>query len=161
MGLVFLRLIPRSHCRDRHGREGAECRTGENCLTGGVSMPISTKIDLEADFTEHIATGELRDDEMFAAQKDFYENGPTRLQLWNMSGCVVTGVTIGGMRTFIESAARHGKVRQSGKTAVIVSSQLQYGLARMAEAFGEFANIPFAFRVFKDREDAVDWLNEE
>lgn len=124
-------------------------------------MPVSTDINQEADFTEHIATGDVSDGEMFAAQAEFYENGPTRLQLWDMSGCAVKGVTIGGMRAFIEGAARQGKVRKSGRTAVIVNSQLQYGLARMAEVFGEFAHIPFAFRVFKDRKEAVDWLNEE
>lgn len=124
-------------------------------------MPVRTDINQEADFTEHIATGDVCDSEMFAAQTEFYENGPTRLQLWDMSRCAVKEVTIGGMRTFIERAARQGKVRKNGRTAVIVSSQLQYGLARMAEIFGEFAHMPFEFRVFKDREEAVDWLNEE
>ena len=118
-------------------------------------------IDLEKDTTEHIATGDVVDSEMFEAQRDFYENGPTRIQLWDMTGCSVTAITIGGMRTFIERAARKGVVRKDGKTAVIVSSQLQFGLARMAEAFGEFSSLPFAFSVFKDRAEALAWLNEK
>ena len=78
-----------------------------------------------------------------------------------MSECSVRGVTIGGMRTFIEKAAQLGKVRENGRTAVLVNSQLQYGLARMAETFGEFASLPFEFHVFKDRETAMAWLNGE
>lgn len=68
-------------------------------------MPVRTVIDLERDITEHIATGEVTDEEMFAAQAEFYENGPTTLQLWEMSECSVKGVTIGGIRSFIERAA--------------------------------------------------------
>lgn len=124
-------------------------------------MPVRTVISLENDITEHIVTGDVSDEEMFAAQKEFYENGPTRLQVWDMAGCVVTGVTVGGMRTFIETAARQGEVRKNGKTAVVVSSQLQYGLARMAEAFAEVVSIPFAFRVFRDLNEAHVWLKEE
>lgn len=124
-------------------------------------MPVNTVIDRENDITRHIASGEVSDEEMFAAQKEFYENGPTRLQLWEMSECSVKDVTIGGMRTFIEKAAQLGKARENGRTAVIVSSQLQYGLARMAEAFGEFASLPFEFHAFKDRDTALAWLNGE
>ena len=124
-------------------------------------MPVRTVIDNEGDITEHIATGEVTDDEMFAAQVEFYENGPTTLQLWEMSECSVKGVTIGGMRTFIERAAQLGEARKNGRTAVTVSSQLQYGLARMAEAFGEFASLPFEFHAFKDHDTALAWLNGE
>ena len=124
-------------------------------------MPVKTVIDHENDITRHIASGEVSDEEMFAAQKEFYENGPTTLQLWEMSKCSVKEVTIGGMRTFIERAAQLGKARENGRTAVIVSSQLQYGLARMAEAFGEFASLPFEFHAFKDCDTALVWLNGE
>ncbi len=124
-------------------------------------MPVRTVVDEERDITEHIASGEVIDDEMFEAQREFYDNGPTTLQLWDMTECSVAGVTIGGMRTFIDKAARKGKMRKNGRTAVAVSSQLQYGLARMAEAFAEFASIPFAFRVFRERDEAVIWLKEE
>jgi len=124
-------------------------------------MPVKTVIDQERDITEHIASGDVIDDEMFEAQREFYDNGPTSLQLWDMTECSVTGVTIGGMRTFIEKASRQGVARKNGKTAVVVNSQLQYGLARMAEAFAEFASIPFAFRVFRERDEAVVWLKEE
>lgn len=44
---------------------------------------------------------------------------------------------------------------------MIVRSDLQYGLGRMAEVFGEFVSVPFDFRIFKDRTDALAWLNSE
>jgi len=122
-------------------------------------MPVRTLINHEDGLTEHIATGDVIDDEMFEAQREFYEEGPTRFQLWDMTGCSLEGITIGGMRRFIEKAARLGQVRKDGKTAVVVGSQLQYGLARMAETFAEFASLPFAFHVFRSIEEARAWLD--
>ena len=55
-------------------------------------MPVRTAINHEDDITEHTATGVIIDEEMFGAQTEFYENGPTRLQLWDMTGCEVTEV---------------------------------------------------------------------
>ena len=124
-------------------------------------MPVRTAINHEDDITEHTATGVIIDEEMFGAQTEFYENGPTRLQLWDMTDCSVTEVTIGGMRSFIAKAAELGRSRTNGRTAVIVNSDLQYGLGRMAEMFAEFVSIPFAFRIFKSRTDALAWLNSE
>lgn len=78
-------------------------------------MPVRTVINHGDDITEHIATGAVIDKEMFGAQTEFYENGPTRLQLWDMTGCVMTEVTIGGMRSFIARAAELGRSRNSAE----------------------------------------------
>ena len=124
-------------------------------------MPVRTVIDIENDITEHIASGSVLDEEMFGAQEEFYGQGPTRLQLWDMSESSVSSVTVGGMRKFIEKAAKLGRARENGRTAVIVGSELQYGLGRMSESIADLVSIPFAFHVFKEREKALAWFNEE
>ena len=121
-------------------------------------MPIKTKKDLSENLTEHIVTGVITDKEMFDCEKEFYSDSPTKLQLWDMSASKLTKVTVEGMRQFIIRTSRLGKVRSGGRTAVLVDSQLQYGLGRMAEAFGEFESLPFEFRVFKNRSEALEWL---
>lgn len=123
-------------------------------------MPIRTITDRSRELTEYIVTGDVTDKEMFACQKEFYEAGPTRLELWDMSDSDLSQITTTGMNKFIRRASRLGKSRYNGRTAVIAPSVLQYGLGRMAEAFGEFESLPFAFRVFRKREDAVRWLKE-
>jgi hypothetical protein len=124
-------------------------------------MPVRTIDHTEKDLTEHIATGDVLDEEMFEAQRQFFEKGPTRLQLWDLTECSMAGITMGGMRTFIEKATRFGKARKNGRTAVVVSTQLQYGLARMAETFTELASVPYEVQVFRSKEEAHAWLNEE
>ena len=124
-------------------------------------MPVKTIRDSSNEIAEHIATGVITDDEMFASQKEFLENNPSKLELWDMSGSNLSKITIKGMRQFMDRAAQLGTTRQGGKTAVVVQSTLQYGLGRIAEVFAEFISLPFAFRLFKKRDDAVAWLNED
>ena len=123
-------------------------------------MPIQTTRDEMNTLTEHVVTGVLADEEMFACQEEFYAAGATPLELWDMSDADLSQITVAGMQKFISSEAHLGKARQGGKSAVITKTSLQYGLGRMAEILGEFESLPFGFRVFRKREDAVAWLNE-
>jgi len=107
-----------------------------------------------------VATGVISDEEMFACQAEFYEADPTRLQLWDMSEADLKAITSEGLRRFVKRSAELGKVRPNGRTAVLVRTPLQFGLARMAEMFGENASLPFELRAFQDRTEALAWLNE-
>jgi hypothetical protein len=122
-------------------------------------MPIKTIKKVEEDFTEHIVSGEVTDKEMFDCEKEFYLSGPTKLQFWDMTKSKLTKVTVDGMRQFVARTSRLGKSRAGGRTAVLVQSQIQFGLGRMAEAFGDFESLPFEFRIFREREEAIRWLH--
>ena len=92
---------------------------------------------------------------MFTAQEEFYAAGPTRLELWDMSDADLSQVTVSGMQKFISSEAHLGNARQGGQSAVITKANLQYGLGRMAEILVEFESLPFAFRVFRKRDERI------
>jgi len=121
-------------------------------------MPITTRKSNSEDLTEHIVTDVVTDDEFFDCETEFYKSGPTKLQLWDMTASDLKQVTSGSMRQFINRTANLGQQRKGGRTAVIVQSKLQYGLGRMAEIFGEFESLPFDFRIFQNRSDAITWL---
>jgi hypothetical protein len=55
-------------------------------------MPIKTIKNIKEDLTEHIVTGLITDKEMFDCEEDFYSNGPTRLQIWDMTASKLTEV---------------------------------------------------------------------
>ena len=124
-------------------------------------MPITTRLIKSEDLTEHIVTDTVTDDEFFACETEFYKTGPTKLQLWDMSASDLKHITSRRMRQFISRTAHLGQQRQGGRTAVIVQSKLQYGLGRMAEIFSEFESLPFEFRVFQNRSDALAWLKAD
>ena len=121
-------------------------------------MPIETTRDDLNDLTEHVVSDRVTDEEMFACQAAFYTSNPTRLELWDMSAADLNVITIEGLQRFVNRAARLGRARKHGRTAVITRTNLQYGLGRMAEMLGEFEALPFDFRIFRKRANAVAWL---
>ena len=49
---------------------------------------------------------------------------------------------------------------QGGRRAILVNSQLNYGLARMFSSISEAQGQPFPVALFDKLEDALRWLNE-
>ena len=123
-------------------------------------MPVKTEKDTERNLTIHTAKGLITDEQMFEVQEKFYEENPTMLQLWDMSEADVSLITIQGMRRFVEIDANRGLERGHGKCAVVVVKTLQFGLARLAETFGELSGLPFKLKVFKSIDAAMEWLTE-
>lgn len=123
-------------------------------------MPITTKRDSSGGFTEHIVSGRVTAEEVLTCQTMFYEVGPTKLLLWDLSAADLTLLTTENMRQFVKRTATIGKARHGGRTAIVAPESLQYGLGRMAEIFGEVESIPYELRVFRKRDDAVLWLEE-
>ena len=112
----------------------------------------------EQDLTVHDVTGPVSEMEMYDALENFYKQEPTALLLWDMSQSDVSHVTSDILQRFVKKSAELGVRRQGGRTAVIASEDLQYGLARMSEAFSEMESAPYSFRAFRTREEALLWL---
>jgi len=121
-------------------------------------MPIVTTQDFDHDLTVHVVTGAITDDEMFETLESFYAGRLTRLLLWDMSQADLQTTTADTLRRFVQRAAELGVRRTGGKTAVITSTALQYGLARMTEAFAKMEAAPYEFRAFKSHDEALAWL---
>ena len=121
-------------------------------------MSIETTRDADQDLTTHVVTGFVSEEEMHGALEDFYEGQPTALVLWDMSQAEVAHVTPEMLQKFVHRAAELGVSRRGGRTAVIASGDLQFGLGRMSETFAEIESTPFSFCVFRSRQDAMRWL---
>jgi len=61
-------------------------------------MTVKTSRNNYTHITEHLATGIDTDNEMFACHKEFLDNNPTKLELWDMTGSELSKITIAGMR---------------------------------------------------------------
>jgi hypothetical protein len=124
----------------------------------GEAMPIKTIKDGERGFTENVVIGRVTAQEVLACQTTFFEAGPTRLLLWDLSAADLTLLTAENMLKFVSRTASLGRERQDGRTAIVAPAPLQYGFGRMAEAFGEMESISYSLRVFRKRDDAIRWL---
>jgi hypothetical protein len=121
-------------------------------------MGIKITKDEDRDLTRHDVTGPVSEEEMYDALENFYKGEPTTLLLWDMSQADVSQVTTETLQRFVRKSTRLGGSRQGGRTAVIASEDLQYGLARMSEVFTEIESAPYSFRAFRSRQEALQWL---
>lgn len=79
--------------------------------------------------------------------------------LWDLRDVRAGGVTTGQLR---EVATRHMGDRPAlpeSRAAVVVSGDLEFGIARMMEAFVSEGQVDM--QIFRDLSEASDWLAEE
>ncbi len=125
------------------------------------SMGIKITRDEDQDLTIHVVTGPVSEEEMYDTLCNFYKRNPTALLLWDMSQSDVSHVTPDILQRFIRKSTELEVYRQGGgRTAVIAPEDLQYGLARMSEAFAELESVPYSnsFGAFRSRQEALQWL---
>jgi hypothetical protein len=68
-------------------------------------------------------------------------------------------VTSGDIRRIVDFVSRHREARGVGKSAVIASRDVDYGMARVAQVHLEPLGIELA--VFRDLHEAEQWLGAE
>ena len=127
-------------------------------------MGIKITRDEDQDLTIHVVTGPASEAEMYEALDSFYQREPTALLLWDMSQSDVSHVTPDILQKFVRKSVELEVDRQGeGRTAVIAPEDLQYGLARMSEAFAELESAPYSnrFSAFRTRQEALQWLKAE
>lgn len=64
------------------------------------------------------------------------------------------------IRTFIRKKALLSQKRSGLKTAILVENDLGYGMMRMFQVIAE-TNIKIKFGVFRTKDEAFEWINEE
>ncbi|MGD2030114.1 MAG: hypothetical protein PVG86_09280 [Desulfobacterales bacterium] len=124
-------------------------------------MAIITKVDYDKQLTIHTATGEPTFEEGMEVFKSFYEKHPTKNLLWDLRGASLHHLSSEDLESFVYYAKGHSEVRAGGKTAFVVSKDLEFGMLRVVDVFSEFAKIPFNIMTFRSMDEAMHWLEEE
>ena len=75
-------------------------------------------------------------------------------RLWDLSAC-----KLALSRDDLVALAEIGKSRDTshGRAAIVATADLNFGLSRMHEVFREHGNLS-SVKVFRDRDEAVQWL---
>ena len=119
---------------------------------------IEKVVDSQNDLSVFTVNGELTADEIIEQVEEYYTQHPTKLVLWIMGDVDLSAVTGAGIEKIIQTAKKHTGKREEGKTAIFGSRDIEYGLARMYEAYTGFENLPYEYKVFKDVDEAKEWL---
>ena len=119
---------------------------------------IETIVDSQGDLSVFTVNGELTADEIIERVEEYYITHPTKLVLWIMGDVDLSAITREGIERIIQTAKKNTGKRKEGKTAIVGSKDIEYGLARMYEAYTGFENLPYEYKIFKDVDEAKEWL---
>ncbi len=121
---------------------------------------IKVLVDRHRRLTTHEVAGRITFEEIVSALERFYSHTPTLHILWDFSQADASGLTNEDVKNimFFAKSRMHG--RTGGKSALVGIGDLEYGLGRMYEILAEVYEHPIVHKVFRNCEEAVEWLLE-
>ncbi|MHC4985521.1 MAG: hypothetical protein ACYTFO_05125 [Planctomycetota bacterium] len=128
-------------------------------------MPITTHTDLWGQLTVHLASGAITIDEVSDAIHAFYQGTPTKNVLWDAREASLANLTVHQIRHTVFEVGIFKTiglvdVRIGGRTALVASAPEDFALGRVAVTLGELEELPFEGGVFRDLDEAKEWLSQ-
>jgi hypothetical protein len=121
---------------------------------------IDTNIDSNRQLTIHTITGEVSPEEISNKIITYSESGPTDFVLWDFSKAELNNIKSNHIETFISLTKQYSSYRRGGKTALVFSSDLGFGLGREFDTYIDLAESNIPYVTFRNRELALKWLFE-
>lgn len=122
---------------------------------------IQKTINKEDGITTFTVSGEFLYDQIIDVVKQFYLSEFTLHIVFDLTNADMSAITADQMENIVSVAKRYAHLREGGKTAFVMSSELGYGLARMYEAYSQVRDHPIAHHVFRNMEEAMSWMMEK
>jgi len=124
-------------------------------------MSITTSVDNDKQLTTHTVIGEVSFEEGMTTLKQFWEDRPTMNVLWDYRKGSLARVSSVDLERMVDYVTVHSEKRAGGKTAIVVSRDLESGLSRVLDTLRDIRRVPFQLQVFRSMEKANQWLDEE
>jgi len=128
-------------------------------------MPITSHVDKTKNLVIYTLTGELTLDDIQSKIKSFWEAHDLTLNtLWDARSAKLTDLKSSDMESIalLIGQYRHRfDERKGGKSAVVASSDLQYGLSRILGTFYEIEDFPTQLKIFRIMDEATESLGQD
>ena len=119
---------------------------------------VETTLDPARELTVLALSGTVAAEDVVGALREFYAGPCTRLALWDFSGADLRDSRMEDLAAVLAAAKDLAPRRAGGKTALVVPTDLGFGLARMYESMAELKDHPVGHGVFRTVADAQTWL---
>ena len=123
-------------------------------------MSITTETDNDRQLTIHTGIGNVTFEEFMELMKQFYADPQTMNVLWDVRKAIID-ISFKETEVLVNYITPYSNKRASGKSAVVISRELEYGMSRVVKNLLEINKIPFRFKIFRSYEEAMHWLDEE
>lgn len=112
----------------------------------------------EKNLTVFSAHGNFIFDQLIDEIDRVYSADFTLHALWDFTGSDFSAIKGNQVEKVIEHTRKYVNLRKGGKSAFIVSSEFGYGLGRMFDILTDLTNSPVEYRIFKDIDEAIHWI---
>ena len=119
---------------------------------------IKTTFHPNKDLTTFKVTGKLKPDAIYDCLAAYFEGSVTLRTLWDITEATVPSVTADEICSLAKYVRNLSDARIGGKTAIISNDDLGYGMSRMLGTLYELEHIPFEIQVFRNLDEAMDWI---
>jgi hypothetical protein len=120
---------------------------------------ITLEIDRDRDLTVRAIIGDVHVEQLVDALADYFAGEPTLNVLLDFSKAVMGRLSASDVRLLAQVTRQYADSRAGGKTALVFSTVFGYGLGRMFEQLRHASGAPVAYKSFRSREAAMEWLS--
>lgn len=122
-------------------------------------MPTEYNFDPAKSLFVCTVTGEVTFDQLVNFQIEYFEKYLAKNIILDLSLASVNKIETRDIEAIAEiSDSKKGLRPPNSKTAIVASSPVAFGLARMYLIYSELKDLPWESNVFKSMEDALDWI---
>lgn len=119
------------------------------------------RVEPQHDLTVMVGRGLLGPEEVKAELEQFYAQRRTRRMLWDLSDVSMAEIGRDDLKAVLTTALGHSQMRPYGKTAIVATRDLEFGMCRMYCILAELYEHPVAHAVFRNGDEALEWLMSE
>ncbi len=128
-------------------------------------MPITSQVDKTENLTIYTLFGDLTSDDIQIAIKSFWEAHDLTLKgLWDARSAKLTNLKSSDMENiavFVGRFRHRFEERKGGKSAIVASTDLQYGLSRILKSLYDIEDFPTQLKIFRIMNEAMEWLDQD
>ncbi|RPH37899.1 MAG: hypothetical protein EHM86_05360 [Desulfobulbaceae bacterium] len=121
---------------------------------------ITKKTIKELDLTIYSIAGDFRIKTLQDLLDQFYQSQYTANLALDFSEAKSPDISRDDLDEILAHAKKYAHLRSSGKTAFIVPSDINFGLARMYETVAEIRKHTILHNVFRTFEEAIKWFEK-
>ena len=123
-------------------------------------MGIDISDDPGRNLTVFAATGELTYEAQIDVLRKFYTGRPTPNVIWDLRALTGMRLSTEEIAKIIAYIKKYQSVRPKGKTALVTSTDVDFGLSRMSEMLAEGEKVPWSIRAFRSMAQAMQWIDD-
>jgi hypothetical protein len=90
--------------------------------------------------------------------KSNLDENPMKYVVWDYAKADLSGLTNQELENVMNFSVRHPNSHMHKKVALILPTDLSFGLGRMFEVFGSMSDAPWELKAFRSAEEAFRWL---